>query len=86
MVNLAEENISGKGTDCLLQQAHCKALLPESAAQLRLAEGFERNWSAWGRTCTNLRNRLSHETAEKLVFVKGNLDADKEEVHEMREL
>ena len=33
----------------------------------------ERNWSAWGRTYTNLRNRLSIETAEKLVYVKANM-------------
>jgi len=33
----------------------------------------ERNWSAWGRTYTALRNRLSIETAEKLVYVKANM-------------
>jgi len=33
----------------------------------------ERNWSAWGRTYTALRNTLSIETAEKLVYVKANM-------------
>ena len=33
----------------------------------------ERNWSAWGRTYTALRNSLSIETAEKLIYVKANM-------------
>ena len=33
----------------------------------------ERNWSAWGRTYTSLRNRLNIETAEKLVYTKANM-------------
>jgi len=33
----------------------------------------ERNWSAWGRIYTSLRNSLGIETAEKLVFVKANM-------------
>jgi len=32
----------------------------------------ERNWSAWGRIYTSLRNKLDLETAEKLVYVKAN--------------
>ena len=32
----------------------------------------ERNWSAWGRTYTAIRNRLGVDIAEKLVFVKAN--------------
>jgi hypothetical protein len=35
----------------------------------------ERNWPAWGRTYTSLRNRLSLEAAQKMVFVKANIDA-----------
>jgi hypothetical protein len=35
----------------------------------------ERNWSAWGRTYTSLRNRLSLEAAQKMVFVKANTSA-----------
>jgi hypothetical protein len=34
----------------------------------------ERNWSAWGRVYTSLRNRLSLEVAQKMVFVKANTD------------
>jgi len=33
----------------------------------------ERNWSAWGRTYSPLRNSLSIETAEKMVHVKANM-------------
>ena len=33
----------------------------------------ERNWSAWGRIYTSLRNSLGIQTAEKLVFVKANM-------------
>jgi hypothetical protein len=33
----------------------------------------ERNWSAWGRTYTDLRSSLSIETAEKLIYVKANM-------------
>jgi len=33
----------------------------------------ERNWSAWGRIYTSLRNKLDLETAEKLVYVKANM-------------
>lgn len=32
----------------------------------------ERNWSAWGRTYTNIRNRLGIKTAEKMVYIKAN--------------
>jgi len=35
----------------------------------------ERNWSAWARTYTALRNTLSKETAEKLVYTKANMPA-----------
>lgn len=35
----------------------------------------ERNWSAWARTYTSLRNALSKETAEKLVYTKANMPA-----------
>ena len=35
----------------------------------------ERNWSAWGRTYTPLRNALSKDTAEKMIFVKANTAA-----------
>jgi hypothetical protein len=34
----------------------------------------ERNWSAWGRTYTSLRNRLSLEAAQKMVYVKANIN------------
>ncbi len=33
----------------------------------------ERNWSAWGRIFTSLRNKLDLETAEKLVYVKASM-------------
>ena len=33
----------------------------------------ERNWSQWGLVCTAKRNQLALSTAEKLVFVRGNL-------------
>ena len=33
----------------------------------------ERNWSAWGRTYTDLCDHLFIETAEKLVYVKANM-------------
>jgi len=33
----------------------------------------ERNWSAWGRIYTSLRNSLGIETAGKLVLVKANM-------------
>jgi hypothetical protein len=33
----------------------------------------EQNWSAWSRTYGSLRNALSKETAEKLVFTKANM-------------
>ena len=33
----------------------------------------ERNWSAWARTYTSLRNALSQQTAEKLVYTKANM-------------
>jgi hypothetical protein len=36
----------------------------------------ERNWSAWGRTYTNLRNRLSKEKAEQMIFIKANTSVD----------
>jgi hypothetical protein len=36
----------------------------------------ERNWSAWGRLYTALRSSLSHEMAEKLLFIKANMPAD----------
>ena len=32
----------------------------------------ERNWSAWGRTYINTRNRLDIATAQKLIYVKAN--------------
>jgi hypothetical protein len=34
----------------------------------------ERNWSAWARTYTSLRNRLSLEAAQKMVYVKANIN------------
>jgi hypothetical protein len=33
-----------------------------------------RNLSAWGRTYTSLRNRLSLEAAQKMVYVKANIN------------
>jgi hypothetical protein len=33
----------------------------------------ERNWSAWGRNYTALRNALSKETADKCIYIKSNL-------------
>ena len=32
----------------------------------------ERNWSSWGRTYINTRNRLGLLVAEKLIYVKAN--------------
>ena len=32
----------------------------------------ERNWSAWGRTYINTRNRLGLVVAEKLIYIKAN--------------
>ena len=40
----------------------------------------ERNWSAWGRTYTSLRNRLSKEKAEQMIFFKANLPKTAEEL------
>jgi hypothetical protein len=34
----------------------------------------ERNWSAWGRTYTSLRDRLSLEAASKMVYLKANIN------------
>jgi hypothetical protein len=34
----------------------------------------ERNWSAWGRTFTALRNTLSLKRAQQLIFIKANFD------------
>lgn len=39
----------------------------------------ERNWSAWGRNYTSLRNSLKMETAEKLIYVKANMKEEEEE-------
>ncbi len=33
----------------------------------------ERNWSAWGRIYTNIRNRLGLLTAEMMVYIKANI-------------
>ena len=38
----------------------------------------ERNWSAWDPTYTSLRNRLSKEKAEQLIFVKANMAVEQE--------
>eukprot|EP00798_Chlamydomonas_sp_ICE-L_P017606 gene17606-23939_t len=35
----------------------------------------ERNWSTWGRMYTKLRSNLSHQMAEKLIFIKSNYDS-----------
>jgi len=34
----------------------------------------ERDWSHWGAVFTKARNRLGIAKAEKIIFVKGNLD------------
>ena len=39
-----------------------------------------RNWSAWGRKYSSLRNNLSKERAEKLVYVKANMAARSDNV------
>ena len=39
----------------------------------------ERNWSAWGRIYTNIRNRLGIDTARKMVYIKANFDDDSED-------
>ena len=55
-----------------------------SAAAMRLLSchpsscAAERNWSAWGRTYSSLRNRLSKEQAE-MIFIKANLPPEMEE-------
>ena len=36
----------------------------------------ERNWSAFGSTYTALRNRLTIETAEKLVYTRANMPVE----------
>ncbi|KAG2434867.1 hypothetical protein HXX76_007750 [Chlamydomonas incerta] len=36
----------------------------------------ERNWSAWGRLYTKSRARLDVSRAEKLIYIKGNLNTD----------
>jgi hypothetical protein len=33
----------------------------------------ERNWSVWGQVYNKLRNRLSLELGEKIVFIRQNL-------------
>ena len=35
----------------------------------------ERNWSAWGRTYTNIRNRLGLVTADMMIYIKANYAA-----------
>eukprot|EP00798_Chlamydomonas_sp_ICE-L_P008165 gene8165-1419_t len=35
----------------------------------------ERNWSTWGRMYTKLRSNLSHQMAEKLIFIKSNYES-----------
>jgi hypothetical protein len=39
----------------------------------------ERNWSAWGRTYDSLRNKLSMEKAEQLIFLKANMPKEEGE-------
>ena len=39
----------------------------------------ERNWSAWGRIYTNIRNRLGIDKARKMVYIKANFDDDSED-------
>ena len=34
----------------------------------------ERNWSIWGQLYQSQRNQLGIEKAEKMVFVKANID------------
>jgi len=57
--------------------SHQFPLLATAAQKLLSAHvttaAAERNWSAWGRTYTALRNSLSIQTAEKLVYVKANM-------------
>lgn len=43
----------------------------------------ERNWSAWGRTFSALRNKLDPGRAAKMIFIKANSrdqEADDKEV------
>jgi hypothetical protein len=34
----------------------------------------ERNWSAWGRVYSSTRSRMRIKTAEKLIYIKCNMD------------
>ena len=34
----------------------------------------ERNWSLWGNLFTKARNRLGKERAEKLIYVRQNIN------------
>jgi hypothetical protein len=75
-----------KKGQCLAQEQQCLSALvairstvqPTAAnAAARLLSmhasiaAAERNWSAWGQGYTSLRNRLSLETAAKMVYVKA---------------
>ena len=47
--------------------------------------GAERNWSCRGRTYTSLRNALSKESAEKLIYVKSNMAEHTGTAHQLWE-
>lgn len=60
--------------------SHQFPLLATAAQKLLSAHvttaAAERNWSAWGRTYTSLRNTLSIQTAERLIYVKANMPSE----------
>jgi hypothetical protein len=68
------------GAACVVCSGSKKELSPANYGGDLVPQGLlweactaERNWSAWDRTCTSLRNRLSLETAQRMVCVKANL-------------
>jgi hypothetical protein len=65
-----QPTVLGLGTSTEKTCKELAALLKKQATA-----AAERNWSAWGRVYTSLRNRLSLETAEKMVCVKANISS-----------
>ena len=61
---------------CYSYEMHVKPWHPELAmvgmyvlSQVISASSCERNWSAYGHIQTKIRNKLSPQTTEKLVYV-----------------
>jgi hypothetical protein len=73
----AQPGFAAQEQQCLIKAGAQFPYLNKAAVRLlsmhASTAAAERNWSAWGRVYTSLRNRLSLETAEKMVYVKANM-------------